>query len=137
MNMPAFSEEDRPSWMIGIAAVVLGAVFTFIITNYFNENKDASDRNSYVSARLNEDQIAIETLKITMANLSASEVKMEASLATIESSQASLQSTLQILKDDNDSGVAARSAIKEQLNAINTRLGSIDDILRPPRVLPR
>jgi chromosome segregation ATPase len=137
MNMPAFSEEDRPSWMIGIAAVVLGAVFTFIITNYFNENKDASDRNSYVSARLNEDQIAIETLKITMANLSASEVKMEASLATIESSQASLQSTLQILKDDNDSEVAARSAIKEQLNAINTRLGSIDDILRPPRVLPR
>jgi chromosome segregation ATPase len=137
MNMPAFSEEDRPSWMIGIAAVVLGAVFTFIITNYFNENKDASDRNSYVSARLNEDQIAIETLKITMANLSASEVKMEASLATIESSQASLQSTLQILKDDNDSGVAARSAIKDQLNAINTRLGSIDDILRPPRVLPR
>jgi chromosome segregation ATPase len=137
MNMPAFSEEDRPSWMIGIAAVVLGAVFTFIITNYFNENKDASDRNSYVSARLNEDQIAIETLKITMANLSASEVKMEASLTAIESSQASLQSTLQILKDDNDSGVAARSAIKEQLNAINTRLGSIDDILRPPRVLPR
>jgi hypothetical protein len=137
MNMPAFSEEDRPSWMIGIAAVVLGAVFTFIITNYFNENKDASDRNSYVSARLNEDQIAIETLKITMANLSASEVKMEASLTAIESSQASLQSTLQILKDDNDSGVAARSAIKDQLNAINTRLGSIDDILRPPRVLPR
>jgi chromosome segregation ATPase len=137
MNMPAFSEEDRPSWMIGIAAVVLGAVFTFIITNYFNENKDASDRNSYVSARLNEDQIAIETLKITMANLSASEVKMEASLTAIESSQASLQSTLQILKDDNDSEVAARSAIKEQLNAINTRLGSIDDILRPPRVLPR
>jgi hypothetical protein len=137
MNMPAFSEEDRPSWMIGIAAVVLGAVFTFIITNYFNENKDASDRNSYVSARLNEDQIAIETLKITMANLSASEVKMEASLATIESSQVNLQSTLQILKDDNDSGLAARSAIKDQLNAINTRLGSIDDILRPPRVLPR
>lgn len=137
MNMPVLKESERPSWLMGISAVVLGALLTFLITNYFNQNHESHEYNQSVETQLRSHELEIASLKITTTNIDAEERRTESSIAAIEASQANIQSTLQGLKDSNDAQTLASANIREQLNVVNTKLGALDDILRPPRVIPR
>ena len=131
MNMPVLKESERPSWIVGIAAVVLSVALTFLSTNYFNQNNETRDRNQTVEVQLRAHELAIATLKISVENIADAQRRTENSIAAIEQTQTSILGTLQSLKDSNDAQSAVSANIRDQFLDLRKQLADIDTILRP------
>jgi septal ring factor EnvC (AmiA/AmiB activator) len=130
MNVPILKEGGG-----GLATTVIGgilvAIFGFLITNYVAQSTEIQQHDR-----------DIQTLKITVANISDAQRRTENSIASIEGTQTTILGTLQGLKDANDAQTSVSLNIKDQLlelrkqitdnnSELRKQIGEVNDILRP------
>jgi septal ring factor EnvC (AmiA/AmiB activator) len=149
MTMPDFKQEMvKPWWLPIVVASVISAALAFLGESYLNQNKDVHDYDHSVEQRLQQSELAIATLNISVSNISEAEHRTESSVAAIEQTQTQMLGKLQSLQDANDAQAAVSQNIKDQFldlrkqitdnnnemrNALNSIFGDMRSSRSPPR----
>jgi chromosome segregation ATPase len=147
MSSALVKEDGSPTWLGSAVLVVLGVALTFFMTSYFNQNQDLHNRDQSVETRLQNHDLAIATLNISVANIVEAQHRTEASVAAIEQTQTQMMGKLQSLQDANDAQAAVSQNIKDQFldlrkqitdnnnemrNALNSIFGDMRNSRSPP-----